>query len=106
MFIHLQKIKKDENGRIISGSASVCKSVYDSNAVSGHSKQVTVFKLGKVIWLSPDKTAGIFFTPDKGVYEYNVKSDESSEVNVDDPRLVGTKYVNQVRQRATFGDVS
>lgn len=104
MFIRPQKVKRDEDGRILSGSASACRSVYDPTQESGHSRQETVLSLGKVIWLSEDRTHGVFFSKEKGVYEYNVVSDESSEIDNDDPRLDGTRYANQVRQRATFGD--
>lgn len=52
MFIPPQKIVRDENGVIRSGSASLVKNEYvpnpEGNRTKGHSKQVVVERLGEI----------------------------------------------------------
>ncbi len=64
--------------------------------------QLKIFKAETPIFTG---VFGLFWAYKVANSGYNVKTDESSEVEANDSRIVGTKYANQVRQRAIFGDV-
>ena len=64
-FIKAQKIVRDENGTITSGSAAIVDTAYVSTGQKNHSKQTVREKLGKVLYLSEDRKSGIF--PLKGI---------------------------------------
>ena len=51
-FIKAQKIVRDENGVITSGSAAIVDTVYISTGSKNHSKHIVREKLGKVLYLS------------------------------------------------------
>jgi len=105
MFIRVQNLKKDENGTVVSGSASVYESVYDAEVKGGHCRQKTVLTLGKILWINEQKNLGIFDCKDRGIVEYNLNTNSFSDVSSDDPRLKGTKLSDQERIHTTFGDV-
>ena len=104
MFIRVQNLKKDQEGIILSGSASVYENTYDPDAAGGHCRQKTVLSLGKVVWLNDNKTIGIFDCKDRGIVEYNLLTNSFSEVSADDPRLANTKLGAQEKIHTTFGD--
>ena len=85
-FIKVQKLVRDEDGRIISGSASIIDTVYDPTR-AGHSAHSTRERLGKVIYISDDKKSGIFESPERGLVYYDSISDEFSDVKKSDPRI-------------------
>ena len=60
MFIRVQNLKRNDDGVVVSGSASVTESVYDADAKGGHCRQKIVLSLGKVIWISEDKKAAAY----------------------------------------------
>ena len=62
-FIKAQKIVRDENGTITSGSAAIVDTAYVSTGQKNHSKQTVREKLGKVLYLSEDRKSGIFMSP-------------------------------------------
>lgn len=105
MFIRVQRPKTDENGVIIGGSASVVASSYDKDAVSGHSRQTVVERLGRVIELAADKKSGIFLSPTRGAVLYNAVDNTFSPVDGDDPRISKITEIPEDRRRATFGNV-
>lgn len=78
-FIKAQKVVRDENGNIVSGSASIVDTIY-CNYGSYHSKQQVRERLGKVIYLSKDKKSGIFLSPTRGLVQYEAASDTFSPV--------------------------
>ena len=104
MFIRVQNLKRNDAGVIVSGSASVTESVYDPGVKGGHCHQKLVISLGKVIWLSEDKSSGIFDSKDRGIVEYNLNTNSFNEVTLDDERLAGSKRPLQERIHTTFGD--
>ena len=63
VFIRVQKLVRDDNGNIVSGSAAIKESVYVKDGGKYHSKQIVRERLGKVVWLSPDGRSGIFLSP-------------------------------------------
>ena len=109
MFIRPQKIVRDENGVIRSGSASLVKNEYvpnpEGNHKKSHSKQVVVERLGEVIWMPPDdKRQGIFNSPTRGLVFYDLNTDVFKEVNLNDERLAGTSFEPKpVRLHTNFG---
>ena len=74
-FIKAQKIVRDENGTITSGSAAIVDTAYVSTGQKNHSKQTVREKLGKVLYLSEDRKSGIFMSPTRGLVEYDSVSD-------------------------------
>lgn len=104
MFIRVQNLKRNDDGVIISGSASVYQNSYAPDAVGGHCKQKTVLSLGKVIWLNSEKDCGIFDCKDRGIVEYDLKTNTFKEVSPDDKRLAGTNVSMRERMHTTFGD--
>lgn len=57
MFIRVQNAKKDGEGNIIGGSASLVKSTY-TNTGSSPTKQTLVERLGTIVFM-PDRRSGI-----------------------------------------------
>ena len=102
-FIRTQNIKRNSEGTILSGSASVAKSVYQKDA-RHHSRQVNIESLGKVLWLSDDEKSGIFQSPTRGLVSYDSKEDTFSFVETDDARLKGTKAEFRPLIHSVFGD--
>ena len=74
-FIKAQKIVRDDSGKIISGSASIVDAVYVCTGSSSHSRQQVREKLGRVLYLTDDRKAGIFLSPTRGLIEYDARSD-------------------------------
>lgn len=53
-FIRVQKLVRDGNGNILSGSAAIKESQYIKNGGKFHSRQIVRERLGNVIWLASD----------------------------------------------------
>ena len=104
MFIRVQNLKHNDDGIVVSGSASMIESVYDAGVKGGHCRQKQVLSLGKVIWISEDKSCGIFDCKDRGIVEYHLRTNSFNEVALDDERLAGSKRPLQERIHTTFGD--
>ena len=104
-FIKKQKIKRDENGNIKSGSASLVESVYATDRKSGHSKQVVVEPLGKVLYLYDDGKRGIFDSPSRGIVEYDAETNVFTKLRPDDKRLPAPMSVKaNADVHTVFGD--
>lgn len=105
-FIHVQKLVRDEEGNIKSGSACIMESVYVP-AKDGenryHSTHRQKEKLGKVIWLSDDKRIGIFNSPTRGLVEYNADDDGFAEVEPEDPRINERHFFEKPKRHVIFG---
>lgn len=102
-FLRTQNIKRDDNGNIISGSASIMNTVYD-NSRQHKSKQVVVEKLGKVLWLGDSGRSGIFLNPQRGLFFYDSYTDKFTPVSADDPRLPHSVEVTPERH-VVFGTI-
>ena len=85
-FIKVQKVRRNNNGIIISGSAAIVETQY-APSDKYHSKHTVRERLGKVLWLAADKKSGIFESPTRGITEYNASTDTFQAVPSDDPRL-------------------
>lgn len=102
-FIKVQKLVYGDDGSVKSGSAAIVDAVY-GNFGSYHSKQAVREKLGKVVYLSPDKRSGVFLSPTRGLVEYDADSDAFQAVNRDDPRLPEGDFFPQTEIHTVFGD--
>ena len=100
-FLRVQNLKRDSNGIVVSGSASIMDTIYDRDRTH-RSRQVVIERLGKVIWY--DETAGsiICFSPARGAVEYSLKTKEFKEVTDDDPRL-GSWLSQEPDRHVQFG---
>lgn len=104
-FIRVQKLVRDSDGNITSGSAAIKESRYVKDGGKFHSRQIVRERLGKVVWLSPDGKSGIFLSPLRGLVSYDSVSDAFDEVGRDDVRLSGNVGVfPETEVHTVFGD--
>lgn len=103
-FIKAQKLRYDEEGRVVSGSASIIDTVYVQTGRKDHSSQVVREKLGKVLYLSDDKRSGVFLSPTRGLVEYDAAEDSFQEVGRDDPRVQAEQVFPEPEVHTVFGD--
>ena len=104
-FIRVQKLVRDSNGNIISGSAAIKESRYIKDGGKFHSRQIVRERLGKVVWLSDDGKSGIFLSPKRGLVFYDSATDRFDEVGRDDARLSSSLEVfPETEVHTVFGD--
>ena len=89
-FIRVQKLVRDTEGNILSGSAAIKESQYVKDRGKFHSRQIVRERLGKVVWPAPDGKSGIFLSPQRGLVSYDSVSDSFEEVSRSDERLSGS----------------
>ena len=102
-FIKVQKLVLSEDGNVVSGSAAVVDTVYDSS-VKGRSRHRVRERLGKVISISDDRKCGIFLSPTRGLVEYDSEKDLFAEVERDDRRIAGLELFPEPETHTVFGD--
>ena len=102
-FIKVQKLVLSEDGNVVSGSAAVVDTVYDSS-VKGRSRHRVRERLGKVISISDDRKCGIFLSPTRGLVEYDSTKDLFAEVGRDDGRITGLELFPEPETHTVFGD--
>ena len=71
-FIRVQKLVRDTEGNILSGSAAIKESQYVKDRGKFHSRQIVRERLGKVVWPAPDGKSGIFLSPQRGLVPYEL----------------------------------
>jgi hypothetical protein len=104
-FIRVQNLKRDGDGRVRSGSASVMDVAYDPDAKSGHSRQKVRESLGGVLWLSEDRRSGVFLSKTRGLVAYDAGADGFSAVAPDDGRIAGcAPAIPTAGTHVVFGD--
>lgn len=103
-FIKAQKVIRDSDGNIVSGSAAVVDAVYIGTGQKNHSKQVVREKLGKVLFLSEDKKTGIFLSPTRGLVKYDSRKDTFNDVSYGDTRISGIDLFPTPEIHTVFGD--
>ena len=104
-FIRVQKLVRDSDGNILSGSAAIKESRYVKDGGKYHSRQIVRERLGKVVWLSPDGKSGIFLSPQRGLVSYDSVSDSFDEVCRDDSRVSGNVVIfPETEVHTVFGD--
>lgn len=102
-FIKIQKLRTDEKGTVVSGSASVVDVSYVKDA-RHHSRQTIRECLGKVLWLAGDRRSGIFLSPARGLVEYSADTDAFDQADPADPRLEGKGLLPPPAVHTVFGD--
>ena len=102
-FIKVQKLVLSEDGNVVSGSAAVVDTLYDSS-VKGRSRHRVRERLGKVISISDDRKCGIFLSPTRGLVEYDSEKDLFAEVGRDDRRIAGLELFPEPETHTVFGD--
>ena len=103
-FIKAQKVIRDENGTITSGSAAIVDTVYVSTGSKNHSRHTVREKLGRVLYLSDDKKSGVFMSPTRGLVEYNAVTDSFESVSRDDTRIKELGVFPDSEIHTVFGD--
>lgn len=110
MNIRFRNIKRDSGNVIVSGSATLVENSYTANPtgnrLKNHTRQKVIEPLGRVIWVDEnDNTVGIFDSPTRGLVFYDLKKDEFTPVDTNDPRLAGTRYqFEPIRIHTSFGN--
>ena len=102
-FIKAQKLVFSDEGKVVSGSAAIVDTVYDSS-VKGRSRHKVREKLGKVVTISDDRKCGIFLSPTRGLVEYDSTRDAFAEVRKDDRRISGLGIFPNPEMHTVFGD--
>ena len=102
-FIKAQKLVFSDEGKVVSGSAAIVDTVYDSS-VKGRSRHKVREKLGKVVTISDDRKCGIFLSPTRGLVEYDSTRDAFAEVRKDDRRISGLGIFPNPEIHTVFGD--
>ncbi len=105
-FIRVQKLVRDSDGNILSGSAAIKESRYVKDGGKFHSRQIVRERLGKVVWLARDGKSGIFLSPRRGLVSYDSVADSFDEVTRTDERLVGggVDVFPETEVHTVFGD--
>ena len=103
-FIKAQKIVRDADGVVLSGSAAVVDTIYVKTGGKSHSRHTVRERLGKVLYLSEDGNSGIFLSPTRGVVEYSALDDTFLTVEKDDPRLQKQCLFPEPEIHTIFGD--
>lgn len=103
-FIRVQKPKTDENGNIVGGSASVVESVYVPNKGKNHCRQKVRESLGKVVFMDPDRKAGVFLSKTRGLVQYDSVKDEFELVERGDERIDPGEVYPEPNVHTLFGD--
>ena len=109
-FIRIQKLKKDETGKILSGSATIIDVKYEPDA-KYHAQQKVREKLGKVIELY-SKRCGLFQSPTRGLVVYDADTDsfsspltrEAAEEQIKDEKIIEQIFPS-ADVHTVFGDV-
>lgn len=99
-FIRVQNAKKDENGNIVGGSASIVESIYQKDGKST-CKQVLKESLGTIVFMG-DRRSGIFISKTRGLIAYDSEKDEFSAVDPNDPHIADLQYIPSAS--TFFGD--
>lgn len=102
-FIRVQKLVKDKDGNINSGSAVIVDVEYVKNE-KYHSKQTYRERLGKILYLAEDNKSGIFLSPTRGLVEYDVTTNIFTEVKIDDERIAKKLKSQEPSVHTVFGD--
>ena len=102
-FIRLQNAKKDDNGVIVGGSASIVESVYTAGSGKNHCRQVRIESLGTVVYME-DRKSGVFNSKTRGLVHYDAERNEFLPVDRNDPRISYAGKRFETGTRTFFGD--
>ncbi|MBR4504464.1 MAG: hypothetical protein IKP20_05785 [Candidatus Methanomethylophilaceae archaeon] len=94
-FIKVQKLVRNDDGSVRSGSAAIIDVIYDKSS-RYHSKQVQREKLGKIVSLAASKRRGVFMSPTRGLIGYDADKDDffdPKEFDRDEPAVSAEKQL-------------
>lgn len=95
-FLRVQKLKRNDEGQVVSGSAELIRSVYDRE--NRHkNRQELVESLGKVVWYDKEGKKIIVFSPSRGLVEYNDITKSFSDVDSSDERVAHLSFAQPPR---------
>ncbi len=103
-FIKVQKLVRNDDGSVRSGSASILTTEYDPSC-KGLSRHRTREKLGKVVTLDDGGKSGVFLSPTRGLVLYDSVSDTFEGVDKEDPRIKDVGIFAEPEIHTVFGDV-
>lgn len=107
-WIRVQGLKKDGEGRIVAGTATIVDTDYidKDNRAKGapHSVQTSRKKLGRPLKLAEDRRSGIFISKEEGIVAYDADTDTEEALEMDDPRLEGLIEATGLDVHTVFGD--
>lgn len=98
-FIRVQNARRDGDGNIVGGSASIVESEYVSGGA--RCRQILREGLGRIVFM-PDRRSGIFESKTRGLVHYDSSTGEFTDVDRGDPRVAGV--ASEPRVHTTFGD--
>jgi len=102
-FIKVQKLVRDEEGNVRSGSAAIVVSEYDP-AVRGRSRHRVRERLGKIVTLDGEGKSGVFLSPTRGLVAYDSVADAFSDIESGDGRVEGLGVFAEPEIHTVFGD--
>jgi hypothetical protein len=102
-FIKVQKLVRNEDGTIASGSAAIAESVYTKDG-KYHSKTRVRERLGRVVQLSDDKKSGVFMSETRGPVEYDSIADTFVPLARGDERIKAYESCPEMQVHTVFGD--
>jgi len=102
-FIKVQKLVRNEDGSIRSGSASILVTEYDRSAKHLSRHRIRE-KLGKVLSLDPTGKKGVFLSPARGLVAYDAVSDTFEHVGKEDYRVRDLILFAEPQIHTVFGD--
>lgn len=102
VFIRVQNTKKNSEGHIVGGSASIVESVYVPGNGKNHCRQVKRESLGKIV-LMESRTKGVFLSKTRGLVCYDSENDEFVPVDRDEIRTASAEWL-EPRVHTMFGD--
>lgn len=103
-FIKVQKLVRNEDGSVRSGSASILVTEYDRSAKHLSRHRIRE-KLGKVVTLDETGKRGVFLSPTRGLVAYDSVSDTFESIGKDDPRVKDLDLFAEPQIHTIFGDV-
>ncbi len=102
--IKVQKLVRNDDGTVKSGSAAIIKTTYDKN-IKGKARKEVVEKLGKVIYFTDTKHPGIYLSPTRGLVEYDPINEKFNDVKADDKRIADIPDLfDEPQVHTIFGD--
>ncbi len=103
-FIKVQKLVRNVDGSVKSGSASILTTEYDKT-IKGASRHRTREKLGKIVSIDVARKSGVFLSPTRGLIAYDSGSDSFERVEREDSRIKDLKLFPEPEIHTVFGDV-
>ena len=103
-FIKSQKLVRNSDGSVRSGSAAIVDTSYDKSNPKYHARHTVRERLGKILYLAEDKRSGIFASPTRGLVSYDANTDTFQAVENTDSRIASRFPQVSPQIHTVFGD--